>query len=74
VHQTDAKNVKKVSQVDKVVITGRILRPKMLTAPVGGDLGGQVIEKAILPYRTTESAPFHSELQYVTHIGTLTDS
>jgi len=47
------------------------MRLRVLAVPAGGDLGGQLIEKAILPYRTTESAPFHLLLQYVTHIDTM---
>ena len=58
----------------KEVIMGGILRPMMLAAPAGGDLGGQVIEKANLPYNSGKSAPIHSGMHYITHIGTLYDS
>ena len=56
------------------MILGGILRPMMLAAPAGDDLGGQVIEKANLSYRATKSAPFYSILQYVTQLGTIDDS
>ena len=53
--------------MDSVVVLCGILRLRMLAVPAGGDLGGQVMEKAILTYRSTESAPIHSRMQYVTH-------
>ena len=56
------------------MISGGKLRLRMLTVPERGDIGGQGHRKAILPYRTTESAPFNLRLQYVTQIGTINDS
>jgi len=49
------------------------LRLRKLAAAAGGDLGGQAIEKAILTYRTTKSAPFFPEKLIKTHMGTIDD-
>ena len=40
---------------------------RVLAGPAGDDLVGQAIEKAILTYRATKSAPFLLKMSCVTH-------
>ena len=50
------------------------MRLRIVAAPAGGDLGCLAIEKAILTYRTTKSAPFFLERLRKTHMGIIDDS
>jgi len=53
---------------------GGILRLRIVAAPAGGDLEGQVIEKAILTCSSTKLALFTSKMQIHTLIHPFEDS